>query len=211
MSGNSSMKVAEEVLRIYNGGMMRSNNSQWDLRMVELMVRQERDFVVKDLATSMTEAGKPLDDSMFTRYEGMTVSFSETTKTYYLDLPNGYMSLSDDRGIRVMPGNDLIQSSFRRMPSGAIHTAGDKLYAEGNILWMVRPPMPDGNRRIVFLGATSGTVVTIEVVIGDSANNTEVSVGIPDGLESVVINRVLSKMGFRRQAADRANDTNDQS
>ncbi len=207
---SSPKMIAEEVLRIYNGGMMRTDNSQWDLRMVQLLVRQARDRAVKDKVLSDTSGGKPLEDAMFTRFENLTTQFDSSSLSIYLDLPMGYMTLPDDRGIRVLPVEGF-DSMFRRAPSGAMFSS-NRLWAEGNVLWMTRPPKNGGgNRRLIFMNAPSNEFnLTLEVIIGESERYQNDEVGIPDGMELLVIDLVLEKMGVRRQPADTVNDKRDQ-
>lgn len=204
--------IAEECIRIYNGGMMRSNNSQWDLRLVELVVRQERDFVVKDKVLSDYCGGKPLEASMFTLYESQAVLWNDTGKYWYTDLPMGYLTVDDDRGIRVSPVvMGYGDNPFWRAAWGQIQN-GTKQWAEGNILWSPKPQTVGGNRQIVYANVPASGIgyVNLEVIIGDSTLDIDAPSGIPDGLESVVVARVLQKMGFRRVPADRVNDNMEQ-
>ena len=201
-------KITEEVIRIFSGGMVRTSNLEWDKRMVMLMVQQERDYVIKDKVSTDFYAGQPIEDSLFTSYEGLQTTWDDSAKVDALDLPMGYLSLPDDRGIRLSPTVLNGENPYRRAPSGSLQN-GTKLWAEGFILWMVRPPKQSGNRRIVFQNMPSRDMkVNLDVIIGDTSSYQNDEVGIPDGLDTVVIDRVLRKMGYR-QLADKRNDVRD--
>ncbi len=201
-------KLAEEALRIYNGGKIRVSNNEYDIRMVALIVSQERDFVVKDKIASDIYALGPVEDSMFTRYENVVPLYDTATNVWYDDLPMGYLSLPHDKGLRYKPMDTMTRNTFRRLPSGVIGTS-KYVWIEGNIGWEVRPPVVGGNRRVIFSVPMNDTSIVREVVIGDSEGDLNGNVGVPDGLVSVVLSRVLSKMGYRPMPADKVNDNRD--
>lgn len=202
--------LAEKILKIIYGGRVRTSNGQITIRQIELAVNVERDFVVRDFLNSEGSTGKPLEDAMFTRFESQPLVYDQTRRKILLELPYGYMSLPDDKGIRVLPiaGRNL----FRRVPSNYGDMSPELGSLDGvRIPWMVVPPVVDGNRRICFptLNENDANMkLDIDVVIGDSRLLPASQVGIPDGLQSIVESRVLSK--YKAYINDQSNDGRDQ-
>ena len=196
--------LAQKILKIIYGGRMRANNDQITERQVLEAIRIERDFVVRDWMENNASTGKPVDDSMFTAYE-TEVLWDESRLVAYIDFPYGYLTLPHDKGIRINPvsGRNL----FRRVPSGYSSTVADNAPLDGvRIPWEVTPVTSGSKRRVIFptWGNQPGKKLLVEVVIGDSRALPAAEVGIPDGLESIVESRVLSK--YRPFVNDKAND-----
>jgi hypothetical protein len=196
--------LAEKILKIIYGGRVRTGNDQISRNQILEAIRVERDYVVTDWMRSEASTGKPVDDTMFTAYEAEMV-WDTTRLIAYSDLPYGYLSLPHDKGVRVRPISGV--NMFRRVPSGYGSTVTANANLDGaRIPWEIAPMFVGEKKRILFPTLTALQIRPIiqEVVVGDSRALPSGEVGIPDGLISLVENRVLSK--YRPFINDKAND-----
>lgn len=200
--------LAEKIQKMLYGGLVR-DDANITVRQIMLAIQVERDFVVRDYAADLSSVEKPLEDSMFTRFESVPVLWDDTRKHPYIEIPYGYLSLPFDRGLRIIPvsGPNL----FRRVHNNYGSMNPDLLNLDGyRIPWCTSPVRSGSLRKVVFPASANGftDIVDVDAIIGDSTQLPLAEVGVPDGLISIVEARVMSKL--QRVVIDKANDGRDQ-
>lgn len=201
---------AESILKNHYGGQIRTSDNQRTIRQVILLIRQERDAVVADMADYQGALLKPVQDTLFLRMDPLEMEWDPEAEVAYVSLPYGVLTLPDDKGIRVSPVRGLV-NPYRRVPPNWTSARREISHAEGNKTWEVEPPRASGGRRIRFpnTGQAEMGKVILDLVITDSTALADTDISIPEGLRSMVEARVLSRLGHSRQI-DNANDNRDQ-
>ena len=210
MAGRTLMQLAELTLKRHYGGQLRTSDQKITHQQVMLHLIQARDTLMKRELQKKENKNIPPDDVWFTRYEEVPVEWNTSRKVNYVVLPDGYVPLRHDMGVRVMPMVGF-ENNFRRIPSGWASNRREYSYAEGTWLWEVSPSTVAGDKIVEFPLTRKGFCkeVMLDVISESSTPEPDDPLRMPSDYEDTVIRMTLEILGFNRQS-DEANDNVDQ-
>lgn len=189
-TGMSLSKLADLILDTidpYKRGEGKFSK-QWVMEQV-LVARNHFRKIDSDRSIDQRE---DIADDWFTE-RVVEILHDDVRERYYIDLPNGNVTLPNDMGIRLMP----VAGSYNpyiRCPANFISMRPEISFAEGNILWT---PI---NGQVVFpnmsLPPGSGKVV-LSVIENGMPDDILAPINMPDRFEALVADKVLQLMGYR--------------
>ncbi len=198
--------MAEKILKLLNGGRIRTGQDQVTPEQVMVAIQIERDKAVADWIEVNGETGKPPPDDMFTAHPDADWTWDATRLEWWLEIPYGAMQLREDRGIRLMP-SEAGFNPFRRVASGMSGTVPVMAsLGQDRIPWSVQASPSGGLKRVVVPAGHTPPRTRLETVVSDSRAIPGGDAGIPDRLVADVEEAVLRKYRIYSRVADKAND-----
>jgi hypothetical protein len=93
-------QVAEQILRILNGGDYNVADSKWDIREIELLVGQVTSkLVTKSIYEKYLLGERDSFGQYLTTFFGVPVKKYESRNLFYIDIPAKYISLPRNGGV----------------------------------------------------------------------------------------------------------------
>lgn len=203
-------QLAELVLKRFYGGQLRTSDQKVTRAQVRMHLVQARDNLLNQELREELKTGNEPDEAFFTRFENHPILYNEDRDIHYLELPDGYVDLPHDKGIRIGPMKG-IKNIFIRIPSGYVNSRREYAWLEGNLGWQLAPAKSGGNKIIEFPTMQRETygVVLLDVITESGNSDPNSPLGMPSRYEELVVKNVLSLLGYNR-VSDEANDNRDQ-
>ena len=204
-------KLAEQILRLYKGGEVSSDNSL-TLPEVKLLVGQALNRILKMERLQMqTQMGEGFPDSTcIATYTTLTVSEDFSRGEYYTTLPVYPMSLPNNMGVWHISLLDDADSPFIPIPSSAMGLL--KNLPTGAMEGMTGYEV--NGRRVTFKTDdlfSSNEKLLLRLLVVDVDGLTDYDpLPIPTDMEDVVIKEVLTLLGAIKTKEDVVADSNDQ-
>ena len=204
-------KLAEQILRLYKGGEISSDNSL-SLAEVKLLVGQTLNRLLKiERLQTQTQLGQEFPEhTSVATYTTLTVSQDYATGEYYTTLPVYPISLPNNMGIWHISLLDDVDTPFIPIPSSSMGLL--KNLPTGAMQGMTGYEV-NGNR-ITFKTDylfSSNEKLLMRLLVVDVDSLTDYNpLPIPPDMEDVVIKEVLTLLGAMQVQEDIVPDSNDQ-
>jgi hypothetical protein len=204
-------KLAEQILRLYKGGEISSDNSL-SLAEVKLLVGQTLNRLLKiERLQTQTQLGQEFPEhTSVATYTNLTVTQDFTTGEYYTTLPVYPISLPNNMGIWHISLLDDVDTPFIPIPSSSMGLL--KNLPTGAMQGMTGYEV-NGNR-ITFKTDylfSSNEKLLMRLLVVDVDSLTDYNpLPIPPDMEDVVIKEVLTLLGAMQVQEDIVPDSNDQ-
>jgi hypothetical protein len=204
-------KLAEQILRLYKGGEVSSDNSL-TLTEVKLLVGQTINRLLKIERLQMqAQLGDEFPDhTSIASYTDVVVKQDYDTGSYYATLPAFPISLPNNMGVWHISLLDDIDTPFIPIPSSSMGLLKNLPTGamEGQIGYEVN------GSQVVLKGDyffSNNEKLLIRLLVVDLDNLTDYSpLPIPPDMEDAVIKEVLTLLGAIQVNEDIVSDANDQ-
>lgn len=200
--------LSEQVIRLLSGGDRNMDDSEWDIREINLFVSQAANYFIKqNLFQNFAEGEKGLDGQYIATFYDVPVQFDSKLNLAYSVLPAKYIALPHDRGLQqispmqdqwnvFMPIRSGAMALFKNSPAGRL---------EGRLGFF-----PEGGK-VFYTKDISNDIPTVLVkLIVAGADDVSTSVPfIPAEIELPIIEKVFELLRHRLPQ-DKINNNNPQ-
>lgn len=204
-------KLAEQILRLYKGGEVSSDNSL-SLAEVKLLVGQALNRLLKiERLQSQAQYGDDFPEhTSIATYTNVTVSQDYTTGEYYATLPAFPIALPNNMGVWHISLLDDVDAPFIPIPSSSM---GLLKNLPTGVMQGLTGYEVNGSR-VTFKTDylfSSNEKLLMRLLVVDLDSLTDYNpLPIPSDLEDVVIKEVLTLLGAMQAQQDIVPDGNDQ-
>lgn len=105
-------RLAEQVMRLLNGGDYNPSDSKWDIREIEIAVGQASAKLIRLRIFEEYRSGEPNSFGQYlATFVGEEIKRDKTRNLSYIDIPAKYISLPKGRGVHSIgpEGNEFIK------------------------------------------------------------------------------------------------------
>lgn len=193
-------QIAEQVLRILNGGDYSVSDSKWDIREIELVVSQNTAKLVRNRIYEQYSLGEA--DSLgqyIATFRGVPVKNDAERNLKYIDIPAKYLSLPKNRGVNSIGPEKNEFVKFIPCDIGILNFYGTRNvpFLQGNTGYWLE------GLKAYFTKEVTGPLVVKLVTTADVDEN------IPDDMQSDII--VMTLAYFQAKPEDKLNNANEDS
>jgi hypothetical protein len=115
-------KLAEQVMRLLNGGDYSPSDSKWDIREIAIAVEQASAKLIRLRTFEEYRSGEPNSPGQYlATFTGIPIQRDTTRNLSYIDIPAKYISLPKGRGVHSIgpEGNEFVK--YIPLDAGALN------------------------------------------------------------------------------------------
>jgi hypothetical protein len=203
--GNSLAMLAELTLAAFYGGKIRTAEQSFDSRQVMQWLAQMRDRLLAQKLSNADRDKEQPDDLWFSVYQQHQMLWDDIAEVVYIDLPKGYVDMTNDAAIRIKPVKGSA-NPFVRIPGGWMAVSPEMAWLEGNVGWELQP---GGVVKFPGLRQADMGFVTLYVIEPVAEVDPDKPLNMPSGFVATAQDMVLELMG-RSRGEDKNADNRDQ-
>jgi hypothetical protein len=192
-------QIAEQVLRILNGGDYSVSDSKWDIREIELVVSQNSAKLFRNRIYEQYTLGEGNSLGQYVAtFRGVPVKDDTDRNLKYIDIPAKYLSLPRERGVNSIGPEKNEFVKFIPCELGILNIYGTRNapFLQGNTGYWV-----EGMKAYFTKDDTKGPLV-VKLVTTDTVEE-----NIPEDLQADII--ALTLQYFQAKPEDKLNNANE--
>jgi hypothetical protein len=199
MSGMTTRKMTDLILDAF--GVYKTGELPVGPQWVNEQVLIARNHFRKIDVERSINGNELIEDKWFTERTA-TIQYDTDREQHYATLENGYVSLPNDMGVRILPYSGSY-NPFIRCPRNFTSLRPDLAFAEGNILYTVH----QGKVSFPWMRRIPGSgEIILEVIEDGPPDDIDAPLPMPDRFQAMVQDMVVEKM-LKMMGEDRKTDS----